>query len=56
MGRNDGGKKFARKFVPKMVQKILGSAADAAVVVRRAQDDNVRVLNARLQFLPRSPL
>ena len=42
---DDGGEEFARKFMPEMVQEILHRAADAPVVIGRAQERNIGVLD-----------
>src|SRR3974390_3285366 len=41
VGSNNGGEQFAREFMPEMIKKILQCAADAAVIVRRAQHDYI---------------
>ena len=46
---HDGGKKFAGEFVPEMVEEIFHRAADAAVVIGGAEDQDVRPLHAALQ-------
>src|SRR5689334_856143 len=49
MRRHDGGEEFARKFMPEMVQEILQSAADAPVVIGRAEDIYIGSIDARFQ-------
>ncbi len=49
VGGDDGGEKFAGKFAPEMVEEILRRAADAAVVIGRAEEDDVGVFDARAQ-------
>src|SRR5439155_4865911 len=46
---NDGGEQFAGELAPEMIEKILHRAADAAVVIGRAEHVNVRALHAGLQ-------
>jgi hypothetical protein len=41
MGGDDGREEFAGELLPKMVEKILECAADAAVVVGRAKHDDI---------------
>ena len=42
VGGDDGGEELAGEFLPEMVEEILQRAADAAVVVGRAQHDGIR--------------
>jgi len=50
MGGNDGGEKFAGKLVPEVVEEIFHRAADAAVIIGRAEEDNVSAIDAGLEF------
>jgi hypothetical protein len=49
MRGDDCGKEFTSKFVPEMIEEILRRAADAAVVVRRPEHDDLRRVNALLK-------
>ena len=42
MGSDDGREQFAGKLLPEIVEEILQRAADAAVVVGRAQYNDIR--------------
>ena len=46
---DDGSKQFSRKLFPEVIEKILQRAADAAVVIRRAEHEHIRRLDARLE-------
>src|SRR3954471_23057111 len=41
VGGNNGGKQFAGKFMPEMIQEVLHRAAYASVVVRRPKENDV---------------
>ena len=42
VGGDDGGEELAGEFLPEMVEEILQRTADAAVVVGRAQYNDIR--------------
>ena len=44
-----GSEKLAGEFVPEVVEKILHRAADAAMVIGRPQQNDIRTFHARLQ-------
>lgn len=46
---HDGGKQFTSEFAPKVIQEIFRRTADAAVVVRCGEQDDIRVINAFAQ-------
>ena len=49
VGGDDGGEKLAGKFAPVMVEEIFKRAADAAVRIGRAQEDDVGLFDAGFQ-------
>ncbi len=46
IGSDDGGEQFAGELAPEVVEEILGGAADAAVVIGCAEEDNVGMFHA----------
>ena len=51
MRGDDRGEEFAGELVPKVVEEILHRAADAAVVVGRAEHNDIRLVDAGLELL-----
>ena len=49
MRRDDGGEKFSGKLVPEVVEEIFQRTAHAAVIIRRAENENIRRFHARFQ-------
>ena len=47
--RHDRREQFSGELVPEMVEEILQRAADAAVVIGRAEDQDVREVDPLLQ-------
>ena len=50
VGGNDGSEKFSGEFVPEMIEEIFAGAADAAMIIGRAQNDDIGPLDASLEF------
>ena len=46
---DNGGKNFPGKLPPEVVEEVLDAAAHAAVVVGRAEEEDVRALDTRAQ-------
>ena len=47
---DDGAKEFARELVPEVVEEVLRRAADAAVVVGRAEDNHIGPMHPGLEL------
>ena len=50
MGGNYGGEEFTSELLPKMIEEILERAADTAVIIWRAQNDDIRSDYLLLKF------
>ena len=50
MGRHDSGEELAGELLPKVVEKVFHRAADAAVIIRRAEEDHIGAFHACLEF------
>jgi hypothetical protein len=50
MRSHNGGEKLAGKFVPEVVEEVLHGPAEAAMVVGRAEQNNIGAIDARLEF------
>ncbi len=50
MGGNDGGEEFTSELLPEMIEEILERAADTAVIIWRAQNDDIRSDYLLLEF------
>jgi len=50
MGSNDGNEEFARKLMPKMVEKILHGPTETSVVIGGSQQNYIRLIYSGLKL------